>query len=107
MVVLLLIIIPNNYQDRGCYKFYHFISIILYPRYDTEKLWADIQRMVVKTIIAISPELKVEYRGEVPQGKPGPNPFQVMLSMKADTGTEFYIYTIHANFSKLFSNVIR
>ena len=46
-------------------------------RYNTVKLWSDIQRLVVKTFIAIAPELKVEYRAEVPPGKPGPYPFQV------------------------------
>ncbi len=51
--------------------------MVICYRQDTNKLWADIQRLAVKTCIAVAPELKVEYRAEVPPGKPGPNPFQV------------------------------
>ena len=46
-------------------------------RYDVTLIWEDIKRLVAKTIIAITPELKVEYRAEVPPGKAGPTCFQV------------------------------
>ena len=46
-------------------------------RYDVTLIWEDIKRLVAKTIIAITPELKVEYRSEVPPGKAGPTCFQV------------------------------
>ncbi len=46
-------------------------------RVDTDRIWKDFERLVVKTCIAIAPELKVEFRAEIPPGKPGPNPFQV------------------------------
>ncbi len=45
--------------------------------YDTARIWEEIKKLVVKTIIAITPDLKVELRAEIPAGKPGPSCFQV------------------------------
>lgn len=43
--------------------------------YDSEKIWCQIEMVVVKTMIAIAPELKVECRAELSRG--GPSCFQV------------------------------
>lgn len=45
--------------------------------YDVEQLWFEIEQLVVKTMIAIVPDLKVYYRSEVPLGQTGPSCFQV------------------------------
>ena len=37
--------------------------------FDVQQIWDDIEEVVVKTIIAIAPELKVEYRAELPTYK--------------------------------------
>jgi tubulin polyglutamylase TTLL11 len=41
--------------------------------YDIHRMWMDIEKVVVKTIIAIAPELKVEYRAELPAYKSAAN----------------------------------
>ena len=48
-----------------------------YMGYDVKKLESDIERLVVKTVIAMEPELKVEMNAALPLGKPGPKCFQV------------------------------
>ncbi|NXY05882.1 TTL11 polyglutamylase, partial [Pteruthius melanotis] len=45
---------------------------------DVKKLWSDIISLVVKTIIALTPELKVYYQSDIPAGKPGPTCFQIL-----------------------------
>ena len=50
---------------------------LAYMGYDTKRIWSDIEKLVVKTILAIAPELTVEMNAAVPPGKPGPKPFQV------------------------------
>ncbi|XP_034292077.1 tubulin polyglutamylase TTLL11 isoform X1 [Pantherophis guttatus] len=42
------------------------------------KLWSDIISLVIKTVIAIVPELKVFYQSDIPTGKPGPSCFQIL-----------------------------
>lgn len=44
---------------------------------DIKKVWSDIIALVIKTLIAVVPELKVYYHAEIPPGKPGPTCFQV------------------------------
>ncbi|CAG05225.1 unnamed protein product, partial [Tetraodon nigroviridis] len=44
---------------------------------DVRKVWSDIIALVIKTLIAVVPELKVHYHAEIPPGKPGPSCFQV------------------------------
>ena len=44
---------------------------------DIKKVWSDIISLVIKTIIALVPELKVYYQADIPPGKPGPTCFQV------------------------------
>ncbi|OXB76378.1 UNVERIFIED_CONTAM: hypothetical protein H355_006789 [Colinus virginianus] len=44
---------------------------------DVKKVWSDIISLVIKTIIALTPELKVYYQSDIPAGKPGPTCFQV------------------------------
>lgn len=44
---------------------------------DIKKVWSDIIALVIKTVIAVVPELKVYYHAEIPPGKPGPSCFQV------------------------------
>ncbi|XP_077644050.1 tubulin polyglutamylase TTLL11 [Lonchura striata] len=45
---------------------------------DIKKLWSDIISLVIKTIIALTPELKVYYQSDIPAGKPGPTCFQIL-----------------------------
>ncbi|NXD96201.1 TTL11 polyglutamylase, partial [Chaetorhynchus papuensis] len=45
---------------------------------DVRKLWSDIISLVIKTIIALMPELKVYYQSDIPAGKPGPTCFQIL-----------------------------
>ncbi|XP_039200933.1 tubulin polyglutamylase TTLL11 isoform X3 [Crotalus tigris] len=42
------------------------------------KIWSDIVSLVIKTVIAIVPELKVFYQSDIPVGKPGPSCFQIL-----------------------------
>lgn len=44
---------------------------------DIKKVWSDIIALVIKTVMAVVPELKVYYHAEIPPGKPGPTCFQV------------------------------
>lgn len=43
--------------------------------HDVERIWCQIEMVVAKTMIAIAPELKVEYRAQLSRG--GPSCFQV------------------------------
>ncbi|XP_075435094.1 tubulin polyglutamylase TTLL11 isoform X2 [Ascaphus truei] len=45
---------------------------------DIKKVWSDIISLVIKTVIALTPELKVYYQAEIPPGKPGPTCFQIL-----------------------------
>ncbi|XP_063172380.1 tubulin polyglutamylase TTLL11 [Candoia aspera] len=45
---------------------------------DIRKVWSDIISLVIKTVIAIVPELKVFYQSDIPAGKPGPSCFQIL-----------------------------
>ncbi|XP_038601590.1 tubulin polyglutamylase TTLL11 [Tachyglossus aculeatus] len=45
---------------------------------DIKKVWSDIISLVIKTIIALTPELKVFYQSDIPVGKPGPTCFQIL-----------------------------
>ncbi|XP_068105121.1 tubulin polyglutamylase TTLL11 isoform X2 [Hyperolius riggenbachi] len=45
---------------------------------DVKKVWSDIVSLVIKTIIALVPELKVYYQADIPPGKPGPTCFQIL-----------------------------
>lgn len=44
---------------------------------DIKKVWSDIIALVIKTVIAVVPELKVYHQADIPPGKPGPTCFQV------------------------------
>ena len=44
---------------------------------DIKKVWSDVISLVIKTVIALVPELKVHYQADIPPGKPGPTCFQV------------------------------
>nr|XP_022325893.1 tubulin polyglutamylase TTLL11-like isoform X3 [Crassostrea virginica] len=46
--------------------------------HDSNKVWKSIERIVCKTIVAIVPEMKVEYQAAIPPGKTGPSCFQVL-----------------------------
>ncbi|OCT65343.1 hypothetical protein XELAEV_180415821mg, partial [Xenopus laevis] len=41
-------------------------------------MWSDIISLVIKTILALIPELKVYYQADIPPGKPGPTCFQIL-----------------------------
>uniref|UniRef100_A0A8C5SF36 Tubulin tyrosine ligase like 11 n=1 Tax=Laticauda laticaudata TaxID=8630 RepID=A0A8C5SF36_LATLA len=45
---------------------------------DIRKVWSDIISLVIKTVIAIVPELKVFHQSDIPAGKPGPSCFQIL-----------------------------
>ncbi|KAM3873739.1 tubulin polyglutamylase TTLL11 [Diretmus argenteus] len=45
---------------------------------DIKKVWSDIISLVIKTVIAVVPELKVQYQAGIPPGKPGPTCFQIL-----------------------------
>uniref|UniRef100_A0A8C7E5T8 Tubulin tyrosine ligase like 11 n=1 Tax=Naja naja TaxID=35670 RepID=A0A8C7E5T8_NAJNA len=45
---------------------------------DIRKVWSDIISLVIKTVIAIVPELKVFHQSDIPTGKPGPSCFQIL-----------------------------
>ncbi|XP_017286699.1 tubulin polyglutamylase TTLL11 [Kryptolebias marmoratus] len=45
---------------------------------DIKRVWSDIIALVIKTVIAVVPELKVYYQADIPPGKPGPTCFQVL-----------------------------
>ncbi|XP_035040794.2 tubulin polyglutamylase TTLL11 [Hippoglossus stenolepis] len=45
---------------------------------DIKKVWSDIIALVLKTIIAVVPELRVYYQADIPPGKPGPTCFQIL-----------------------------
>ncbi|XP_076867308.1 tubulin polyglutamylase TTLL11 isoform X2 [Brachyhypopomus gauderio] len=45
---------------------------------DIKKVWSDIIALVIKTVIALVPELKVYYQADIPPGKPGPSCFQIL-----------------------------
>lgn len=46
---------------------------------DIKKVWSDIISLVIKTVIALTPELKVFYQSDIPAGRPGPTCFQVTI----------------------------
>ncbi|XP_054468869.1 tubulin polyglutamylase TTLL11 [Anoplopoma fimbria] len=45
---------------------------------DIKKVWSDIIALVIKTAIAVVPELRVFYQADIPPGKPGPTCFQIL-----------------------------
>lgn len=45
---------------------------------DIKKVWSDIISLVIKTVIALVPELRVYYQADIPPGKPGPSCFQIL-----------------------------
>ncbi|XP_041914814.1 tubulin polyglutamylase TTLL11 [Alosa sapidissima] len=45
---------------------------------DVKRVWSDIIALVIKTVIALVPELKVFYQADIPPGKPGPTCFQIL-----------------------------
>ncbi|XP_051519551.1 tubulin polyglutamylase TTLL11 isoform X2 [Myxocyprinus asiaticus] len=45
---------------------------------DIKKVWSDVIALVIKTVIALVPELKVYYQADIPPGKPGPTCFQIL-----------------------------
>ncbi|EAW87506.1 tubulin polyglutamylase TTLL11 isoform b [Homo sapiens] len=47
---------------------------------DIKKVWSDIISVVIKTVIALTPELKVFYQSDIPTGRPGPTCFQVTIA---------------------------
>lgn len=46
---------------------------------DIKRVWSDIIALVIKTVIAVVPELRVYYQADIPPGKPGPTCFQVII----------------------------
>ncbi|XP_062411072.1 tubulin polyglutamylase TTLL11 [Sardina pilchardus] len=45
---------------------------------DVKRVWSDIIALVIKTVIALVPELKVFYQADIPPGRPGPTCFQIL-----------------------------
>lgn len=48
--------------------------------HDSARVWKRIEEIVCKTIIAIVPEMKVEFQAAIPVGKPGPSCFEVSFT---------------------------
>ncbi|XP_010850405.1 PREDICTED: tubulin polyglutamylase TTLL11 [Bison bison bison] len=45
---------------------------------DIKKVWSDIISLVIKTVIALTPQLKVFHQSDIPAGRPGPTCFQIL-----------------------------
>ncbi|XP_047228160.1 tubulin polyglutamylase TTLL11 isoform X2 [Girardinichthys multiradiatus] len=45
---------------------------------DIKRVWSDIIALVIKSVIAVVPELKLHYQADIPPGKPGPTCFQIL-----------------------------
>ncbi|XP_077479503.1 tubulin polyglutamylase TTLL11 [Stigmatopora argus] len=45
---------------------------------DVKRVWSDIIALVIKTVVAVVPQLKVYYQADIPPGKPGPSCFQIL-----------------------------
>ncbi|NXX25973.1 TTL11 polyglutamylase, partial [Nicator chloris] len=71
--------IHSNSVNTGSKRTFSSILCRLSSRgADVKKLWSDIISLVIKTIIALTPELKVYYQSDIPAGKPGPTCFQIL-----------------------------
>lgn len=46
--------------------------------YNTDKLWKKIEEILVKTVLAIIPDLKIELQSAIPPNRPGPTCFQIL-----------------------------
>lgn len=46
--------------------------------YNTDKIWKRIEHIIVKTVIAIIPDMKIEMLAAIPPNKPGPSCFQIL-----------------------------
>ncbi|XP_060557499.1 tubulin polyglutamylase TTLL11-like isoform X2 [Ruditapes philippinarum] len=46
--------------------------------YNTDKIWKRIEHIIVKTMIAIIPDMKIEMLAALPPNKPGPTCFQIL-----------------------------
>ncbi|EPQ15765.1 Tubulin polyglutamylase TTLL11, partial [Myotis brandtii] len=53
-------------------------SLNIHSGVDIKKVWSDIISLVIKTVIALTPELKVFYQSDIPAGRPGPTCFQIL-----------------------------
>ena len=62
-----------------------------YMGYDSTTLWVNIEKLVLKTILAIVPELKIAFRAEVPPMKVGPTCFQVSIKPTMTLPTDFFL----------------
>lgn len=49
---------------------------------DIKRVWSDIIALVIKSIIAVLPDLKVHYQADIPPAKPGPTCFQVGVTVE-------------------------
>ncbi|XP_010783035.1 tubulin polyglutamylase TTLL11-like [Notothenia coriiceps] len=71
--------VHSNSQSTGSKR---SLSSVLYrlaaKGVDIKKVWSDIIALVIKTTIAVVPELRVYYQAEIPPGKPGPTCFQIL-----------------------------
>ncbi|XP_008421838.1 tubulin polyglutamylase TTLL11 [Poecilia reticulata] len=45
---------------------------------DIKRVWSDIIALVIKSVIAVLPDLKVHYQANIPPTKPGPTCFQIL-----------------------------
>uniref|UniRef100_A0A3B3Z253 Tubulin tyrosine ligase-like family, member 11 n=1 Tax=Poecilia mexicana TaxID=48701 RepID=A0A3B3Z253_9TELE len=45
---------------------------------DIKRVWSDIIALVIKSVIAVLPDLKVHYQADIPPAKPGPTCFQIL-----------------------------
>lgn len=74
--------VHTNSGDRGSKRTLTSAFASLANRgHDTLQLWEDIEELVIKTVTAILPDLKVAWLSEIPSNKPGPSCFQVSLGL--------------------------
>ncbi|XP_013406638.1 tubulin polyglutamylase TTLL11 isoform X3 [Lingula anatina] len=46
--------------------------------HDSDQIWKEIELVALKTVFALAPELRVEYKAEIPEEKSGPGCFQIL-----------------------------
>ena len=59
----------RNYLGEGIFLFHYENQELERMGHSTAHIWREIETLIAKTMIAITPELKIEMSGEVPPGR--------------------------------------
>ncbi|KAJ3604894.1 hypothetical protein NHX12_026945, partial [Muraenolepis orangiensis] len=71
--------VHSDSQSTGSKRTFSSVLYRLASRgVDIKKVWSDVISLVIKTVIALAPELRVHYQADIPPGKPGPTCFQIL-----------------------------